>query len=343
MPASRFLAPPARSSAAPWRTPSLTLQWPTATSAASATSIPPAAVSARPSATCSRRRCCRREHLDTGTDVWTGQINRFIALGGDLRYRRARRSGAGHQDHQLSSTSSRRASTSTANVIPIACWSTSTSRWPRAAALNREAWGMFWSADHTWYVKGGQMYLPFGLAPAGPERLRQHLRHRHGRPRTTASKSAGSRALGCTARREQRHRRRSDHQQRQAGERCSCSSSQSRWRAGVAANFNDSIRQRQPQRLCALRRTEDRARSPGSRRPISSTTRACRSAAASRSNSATLLEANYSPARGHNLKVTFEYLDPDRDVAQRPADALELRLRVHPHTVRAAARRGALQ
>ena len=30
-------------------------------------------------------------------------------------------------------------------------------------ALNREAWGMFWSADHTWYVKAGQMYLPFGL------------------------------------------------------------------------------------------------------------------------------------------------------------------------------------
>ena len=29
---------------------------------------------------------------------------------------------------------------------------------------------------------------------------------------------------------------------------------------------------------------------------------------------ATLLEGNYSPARGHNLKVTFEYLDPDRDV-----------------------------
>jgi len=25
-------------------------------------------------------------HLDTGTDVWTGQINRFISLGGDLRF-----------------------------------------------------------------------------------------------------------------------------------------------------------------------------------------------------------------------------------------------------------------
>ena len=30
-------------------------------------------------------------------------------------------------------------------------------------ALNREAWGMFWWDDHTWYVKAGQMYLPFGL------------------------------------------------------------------------------------------------------------------------------------------------------------------------------------
>src|SRR5256886_1599346 len=30
-------------------------------------------------------------------------------------------------------------------------------------SLNREAYGLFWSADHSWYLKGGQMYLPFGL------------------------------------------------------------------------------------------------------------------------------------------------------------------------------------
>ena len=26
------------------------------------------------------------QHLDTGSDTWTGQLNRFIALGGDLRF-----------------------------------------------------------------------------------------------------------------------------------------------------------------------------------------------------------------------------------------------------------------
>ncbi len=29
-------------------------------------------------------------------------------------------------------------------------------------ALNREAYVLYWSASHDWYVKAGQMYLPFG-------------------------------------------------------------------------------------------------------------------------------------------------------------------------------------
>ena len=28
---------------------------------------------------------------------------------------------------------------------------------------NLEAYGRYWSANHTWYVKAGQMYLPYGL------------------------------------------------------------------------------------------------------------------------------------------------------------------------------------
>jgi len=30
-------------------------------------------------------------------------------------------------------------------------------------ALNREAYLLYWSATHDWYIKAGQMYLPFGL------------------------------------------------------------------------------------------------------------------------------------------------------------------------------------
>ena len=39
-------------------------------------------------------------HLDTGTDTWTGQINRFIALGGDLRFDGTGQSVPGAEDHQ---------------------------------------------------------------------------------------------------------------------------------------------------------------------------------------------------------------------------------------------------
>ncbi len=30
-------------------------------------------------------------------------------------------------------------------------------------SINREAYGVYWSKDHDWYVKAGQMYLPFGF------------------------------------------------------------------------------------------------------------------------------------------------------------------------------------
>jgi len=30
-------------------------------------------------------------------------------------------------------------------------------------AQSREAYGVYWSANHDWYLKAGEMYLPFGL------------------------------------------------------------------------------------------------------------------------------------------------------------------------------------
>lgn len=36
--------------------------------------------------------------------------------------------------------------------------------------FNREAYGMYWSAAHEWYVKAGQMYLPLACG----SRIRAH-------------------------------------------------------------------------------------------------------------------------------------------------------------------------
>ena len=58
------------------------------------------------------------------------------------------------------------------------------------------------------------------------------------------------------------------------------------------------------------------ARSPGWPRSTTSTITACpRGPAADRSSSAGCSRPTTRPWRGHNLKISYEYFDPDRDVS----------------------------
>ena len=56
---------------------------------------------------------------------------------------------------------------------------------------------------------------------------------------------------------------------------------------------------------------------------------------------ASLAEADWKVRQGHNLKLTFEWLEPDRRRGRRRADAHEPGLRVVSYPVHPAARRGA--
>ena len=100
--------------------------------------------------------------VDTGSDVWAGQLSRYLALGADLRFD-AQAQQVPHsktlEDFQMEQT---RLYLS-ANVIPERLLVYVDEQLAPGGALNREAYGLFWSADHSWYLKGGQMYLPFGL------------------------------------------------------------------------------------------------------------------------------------------------------------------------------------
>src|SRR5262249_18259475 len=49
-----------------------------------------------------------------------------------------------------------------ANVIPQRLYVYVDEQVAPGGSSNREAYGVFWSANHQWYVKAGQMYLPFG-------------------------------------------------------------------------------------------------------------------------------------------------------------------------------------
>src|ERR1700716_1733443 len=101
-------------------------------------------------------------HLDTGTDVWAGELARFISIGADLRF------DASSQQVPHTRTLSQFQMQQTrvyldASVIPDRLLVYVDEQVAPGGALNREAFGLFWSADHSWYLKGGQMYLPFGL------------------------------------------------------------------------------------------------------------------------------------------------------------------------------------
>ncbi len=279
------------------------------------------------------------QHLDTGTDTWTGQLNRFIAIGGDLRFDATVQQvphAASTDEFDLQQT---RIYLS-ANVIPERLLVYVDEQVAPGGALNREAWGMFWSADHSWYVKGGQLYLPFGLRLQDQSAL---ILSASGINMTTPDKGvefgwlkghwdaqlalSNGTAGGATT----------SNGKQTSGQLAWV---QSNWRLGVAANLNDSSSSgsRTAYALFAGLKTgpiawlgqaeliDDQSVAPGGP------------------------EAARGPAGGKLRPGARPQHQGERGVPgpqprrpQRPADALEPGVRVHPDPVRAAARRLSLQ
>lgn len=253
-------------------------------------------------------------HLDTGSDVWTGALNRFISIGGDLRYQfEAQQQPQTKTTNQFDLEQAR--VYLAASVIPDRLLVYVDEQVAPGGALNREAWGMFWSADHTWYIKGGQMYLPFGLRL---QDVTAFVNQVSGIDMTTPDQGlevgwekghwdaqlavSNGTASGSTT---------SNGKQ----ESVQVQYVETRWRLGLAANLNGSSAQGSRDAfglfggfktgpiawLAEADIVTDHSLPPGP--------------GGGQKQLATLLEANYSPARGHNLKVTYEYLDPDRELA----------------------------
>ncbi|MBS0579023.1 MAG: hypothetical protein JSR36_07145 [Proteobacteria bacterium] len=251
------------------------------------------------------------QHLDTGTDTWTGQLNRFISLGGDLRFQ-----GTVQQVPHTATTNSFDLEQTrvylSANVIPERLLVYVDEQVAPGGALNREAWGMFWSADHSWYVKAGQMYLPFGL----------RLQDQSAFVLTTSGISMATPDKGVEFGWEKGHwdaqlavsNGTAGGSTNGNGKQTSLQASyvEARWRLGLAANINDSdpSGSRTAYAAFAGLKTgpiawlgqaeviDDKSVPPDGQKQL-----------------AGLIEANYSPARGHNIKLTAEYLDPNRHVA----------------------------
>jgi hypothetical protein len=249
--------------------------------------------------------------LDTGSDIWTGAINRFVSLGGDLRFDASSTQAPNTRTVNQFQMQQTRLYLD-ANVIPDRLLVYVDEQVAPGGALNREAWGMFWSADHSWYVKAGQMYLPFGLRLQDQTALIQQssginmttpdqgvelgwLKGHWDAQLAVSNGTAGAAASGN-------------------GKQTSAQLTwvETAWRLGVAANYNDagSDGSKSAFALFAGLRTG----------PIAWLAQAelvdepAAAASSSVQMVATLLEANWQLARGHNLKITNEFLDPNRHV-----------------------------
>jgi len=249
-------------------------------------------------------------HIDTGTDIWAGQIARFVALGGDLRFD----GSVQHVPHTRTLDGFQMQQTRVylaASVIPDRLLVYVDEQVAPGGALNREAWGMLWSADHSWYLKGGQMYLPFGLRLQDQTAL---VRQASGISMATPDQGVevgwlkghwdGQLAISNGT----------------AGGAATTSGKQTSaqlafvepsWRLGAAVNYNGAAAEgsRRAAGVFGGLKTgpvvwlgeadliDDRSLGNGGVKIL-----------------ATLVEADWAIARGHNLKITAEYLDPDRRV-----------------------------
>jgi len=177
-------------------------------------------------------------------------------------------------------------------------------------ALNQEAYARLWNGD--WYLKAGRMYLPYGL------RLQDDSAFIRRVPGITfdtpdngvevgfeggpwSSQLAVSNGAGGAA-------------EQDTGKQVSLRIEyvQSAWRAGVSANFNDAdAGQRRMANVFAGLRTGAVAWLAEADYVVDDGF-----PTGERTLLAGLLEADWLVVRGHTLKLTGEYFDPDADVAE---------------------------
>jgi hypothetical protein len=248
-------------------------------------------------------------HIDTG-EPWVGEIGRYFAVGGNLRA-----SGSvtdiPHQSAQSSFDTDELRVYLEMNAIPERLSVYVDQRFAPGGSSNAEAYGRLWFDESRFYVKAGQMFLPYGLRLQDDTAfIRQVPGINFATPdhgvevgMETASWSTQLAVSNGTG----------GGPETDSGKQYSLRAEHVRaaWRAGASVNFNDAaIGSRQMQNVFAGLRTG----------PIAWLGEADyivdRSFAPRRRQVAGLIEANWKLRAGQNLKITAEYFDPDRDVSE---------------------------
>ena len=248
----------------------------------------------------------------------TGEINRFLAVGANLR------GGATWVDAPQTPSSSSFDLTSLRayvdlRLIPERLAIYVDERIAPGTATNAEAYVRGWSKDHRFYLKAGQMYLPYGIRLQDDSAfIRENTGISFNTPdrgvelgfdgtRWTAQFAVSNGTAGAP--------------EVDKGKQWSARTEyvSTRWRAGASLNLNDfESGSRRMQNFFGGLRTGpvgwlaevdyivDSSSSPDLKQW------------------AGLLEANWGLRKGQNLKLTAEYFDPDDSVADNEQTRLSL-------------------
>ena len=249
--------------------------------------------------------------IDTGDATpWTGEINRFLAIGGNLRAD-ANVTRIPNEKTQSDFEIEEMRVYLDARVIPDRLSIYVDQRLAPGASTNAEAYGRLWFGGQRYYIKAGQMFLPYGLRLQDDSAFVRQVpginfatpdhgvelgfegaawgaelavsNGAGGGPETDSGKQLSFRAERVT----------------------------SRWRGGASFNLNHAdVGDRRMQNIFAGLRTgpiawlaEADYIDDGSVEPR-------------RKQWAGLIEANWKFLPGQNLKLTAEEFDPDTDVSE---------------------------
>ncbi len=241
--------------------------------------------------------------------LWTGKINDHFALGGDLRAA-AQGTFVPHSASTVAYDPTRAQVYLELKPIVDRLTIYLDERVAPGAATNRETYAMLWSANRTAYVKAGRMFIPFGL------RIEDDTAFVRQVSGTTFNSSddgvEGGLELGPWSANVAVTNGAGGGAETNRGKQISSLASYVRpdWRVGASASTNyNGTADRSMQNLFAGLRTGIVSWLASGIYVTEDGTPTGR-----RRQWATLVEGNIEAAKGHNLKLSYEYYDPDVDV-----------------------------
>ena len=247
--------------------------------------------------------------IEVGDDAWTGAVNRYVMLGGDLRADWTSTDVPNQPQSNEFDVSDVRVYLAV-DPIPGRLSLYVDERIAPGSATNLEAYVRYWSADQAWFVQAGRMYLPFGL------RLEDDTSFTRTVPGINMTTPDTGIEVGWESTRWSAQLAISngsaggpetDDGKQLTGQ---VAYVDPRWRVGVASSYNQSdagdravygafagLRTGPVAWLGEADLVVDDGFPEGTRKLTSA-----------------LLEADWAVRRGHNLKLVAEWFDPDLDV-----------------------------